>query len=401
MAENKDISLSYLFFSFLKIGSISWGGFMALISVIRKQMVEKDQTVRDETILDGISLASVLPGPLAFNIVAYLGYTLRGVQGALISMLAIILPSFFMILALASVYTTYGQLPFFRHFFAGILPAVAAVIISVAVDMFKKQVKDVKQGALCVLACFSLIFFHSFWITLLIIVIGAMAGILFYKEAGIKTEVEENGKTHFFNRSLWIYVGLGTLVLILIFLPSLLETSERYQLLRTIFLAFSGMSLTLFGGGYVIIPAMQQVIVDGFHWLNNTEFADAIAMGQITPGPIFISATFIGYRIAGLSGALVATLAIFFPPAFVMVSLSKFLEKIKKSIVIVAAFKGMRPAIIGMIFSAAWNIGKGASVSWPTPFIFLLVLLLLIRYKSQAVYLIPLSGLAGIVFYSF
>lgn len=400
MAEPKEISLRYLFFNFLKIGSISWGGFMALVSVIRSQMVERDKTVRDETILDGISLASVLPGPLAFNVVTYIGYRLRGIKGALVSMVAIILPSFLMILALASVYSKYGQLSLFRNFFAGILPAVAAVIVSVATDMFKKQVKDFKQGTVCLLACLALVFFHSFWITLLVITLGAVVGIGLYKQASPEMAAAPTRKRPFFAPETWIYLGTGAVVVLLILLPLLTDPGERYRLLRTIFLTFSGMSLTLFGGGYVIIPAMQQVIVDGFHWLTTNEFADAIAMGQITPGPIFISATFIGYRVTGLAGALIATIAVFFPPGLVMIALSGFMENIRKSTIITAAFKGMRPAIIGMIFSAAWTIGKGASLTWPTPLIFAAVLLVLVRFKGQAVYLIPLSGLAGILLYN-
>ena len=127
MQNRKSISLTYLFLTFLKIGSISWGGFMELISVVRTQMVDKDKTIKDELVLDGISLASVLPGPVAFNVVAYIGYTLRGIPGALVSMVAIVLPSFLMIILLASLYVNYSHIDSFRHFFAGILPAVAAV----------------------------------------------------------------------------------------------------------------------------------------------------------------------------------------------------------------------------------------------------------------------------------
>ena len=159
------------------------------------------------------------------------------------------------------------------------------------------------------------------------------------------------------------------------------------------------MSVTLFGGGYVIIPAMQQIIVDGFHWLTINQFSDAIAMGQITPGPIFISATAIGYHVAGLLGACVATVSIFLPPGIIMIIFSGFIGKIKSSIKINAVFKGMRPAIIGMIFSAAFTMGKGAAFVWPSAFIFLTVFVLLIKFKLSVVYLIPLSGLAGVLLF--
>ena len=144
---------------------------------------------------------------------------------------------------------------------------------------------------------------------------------------------------------------------------------------------------------------MHQVIVEGFHWLTTKEFADAIAMGQITPGPVILSATFIGYRVAGYLGAFVATLAIFLPPGFVMILLTGFLKKIKDSTLLAAIFKGMRPAIIGMIFSAAITVSKEAELVWPSAVIFLTVLILIVKFKVDVVYLIPLAGIAGIFFF--
>ena len=119
MEKDQETSLKYLFLTFLKIGAISWGGFMALISVVQKQLVEKDKKVADEVILDSISLASVLPGPVAFNVVAYLGFHLRGIKGALVSMVAILLPAFSLILGLTYIYSIYEEVPAFTNFFLG------------------------------------------------------------------------------------------------------------------------------------------------------------------------------------------------------------------------------------------------------------------------------------------
>jgi len=401
MQQNNEISLKYLFFTFLKIGSISWGGFMALISVVQKEFVDKNKIVKDEIILDGISLASVLPGPVAFNVVTYLGYHLRGFKGALVSMVAIILPSFLLILALAYIYSSYGQIPEFNHFFLGVLPAVSAVIISVATNMSQKQIKDYKQVAICILAGAILIFIHSFFATLGVILISAIAGYLLYSNKG---NVIKSRPTYvkLFNLRKFLFFFILTLALVFGFwsLPLLFngQSADKAKLLQQIAFTFSGLSLTLFGGGYVIIPAMQQVIVDGIQWLNVKEFADAIAMGQITPGPIFISATFIGYKIAGILGAVIATFAVFFPPGFLMLFCSRFLDQIKNSGFIIALFKGLRPAIIGMIFSAAFTIMRGADIGWQTGLIFSSVLFLSIRFKINVVYLIPASGIAGILF---
>ena len=158
----KKTSLSYLFFTLLKIGAISWGGFMALISVVQKEFTEKKKLISNENILDGIALASILPGPMAFNVVSFLGYKLNGLKGAFISMLAILLPSFFLMILLSWLYFSYGQLPALNSFFMGVLPAIAAIIFSVAFEMSKKNIKDPYQGLIASGAVIILLFIKSF-----------------------------------------------------------------------------------------------------------------------------------------------------------------------------------------------------------------------------------------------
>lgn len=422
MQDGHKISLKYLFFTFLKIGAISWGGFMALIAVMKKQLVDKDKVLKEEVVLDGISLASVMPGAVAINVATYLGYHLRGIKGGLICLTATILPAFFAIIGLGTIYSIYGEMPLFNKFFLGVLPAISAVILSVAIGMAQKQVKDYKQIIICAIAGVGLLTIHSFIVTLVVIITSALAGYYLYRPQDTKVISAQTGKGNSnsdsqkssnielilgsqkpLNKySLFNYL-IGSILLILIVALIInyfdIQNTAWYKINRTIFLTFTGMSLTLFGGGYVIVPAMQSVIVDGFHWLTTKEFADAIAMGQITPGPVIITATFIGYKVAGYLGALFATLAIFYPPGFLMIILSGFLKKIKDSDVINAVFRGMRPAIIGMIFSAAITVGKGAEIGWPSALIFSVVLILLMKYKVNVIWMIPLSGIAGMLLF--
>jgi chromate transporter len=402
MQENKDVSLKYLFFTFLKIGAISWGGFMALIAVVQKQLVDKDKVIKEELILDGISLASVLPGAVAINVVTYIGYQLKGIKGALLSMLATILPGFLLISLLGAIYARYGELRLLNNFFLGVLPAIVAVILSVAISMAQKQVKDFKQMVICLIAAISLLTIHSFFATLGVIAASAFTGYLFYRKPNPELLTVTPWRFGNHRKRILLYLAI-TLIALLLLIPTVrffqLNTQDWFKLNSTILLTFSGMSLTLFGGGYVIIPAMQQVIVDGFHWMTTKEFADAIAMGQITPGPVILTATFIGYKVAGFFGACTATLAIFLPPGLVMLILSGFLNRIRNSSVINALFSGMRPAIIGMIFSAAFTVGKGAEMGWPSALIFLTVLILLLKYKVNVLYMIPTAGIAGMLFF--
>jgi chromate transporter len=397
-------SLKYLFFTFLKIGSTSWGGFMALISVVQKQLVEKDKKIEAEILLEGISLASVLPGPMAFNVVTFVGFKLKGFRGALVSMAGIILPSFLLMLLLSFLYIKYGDIPSFNHFFEGILPAVAAIILSVSIGMAKKNISGTSQILIALAAALVIIFFKSYIATLIVMVVSGTAGyVIYYKQAA--ADQKETQITKITGESHKISFLLPSLILIcfvLIFLfPYILPpefTSDAFLNQKLMF-TFSGMSLSLFGGGYVVIPAMQQVVVTSMNWLNNKEFADAIAMGQITPGPIFISATFIGYKVAGFWGALTATISIFLPPGLLMIVFARFFDQIRTSAVVLAIFKGLRPAIIGMIAAAAFSIMASHELSIKTGLLFLVFLILAIRYKADPVFLIPGAGIIGLLIF--
>lgn len=403
--QETDITLSFLFLSFLKIGATSWGGFMALISVIQKELIEKKEVIKDKIIFDGVSLAMVLPGPIAFNVVVYIGYYLKGVKGAIVSMLGILLPSFIFMLILSYLYIEYGQLPELENFFKGVLPAVVAIIVSVAINMARKNIKDAKQVVICVLAIGALLLVKSIFITFIIIVGGALLGYILYHNT-IEEKEKENlttKKTKNVKPLIYSFVVIVSFIvlawLLTFFLPP--TAVEELSVQKELMLTLSTISVTLFGGGYVIIPIMQEIIVNGLQWLSEKEFIDAIAMGQLTPGPIFISATFIGFKVGGFMGAVTATLAIFIPPGIIMIIFSEFFSQIRNSKFIRAAFKGLRPAVIGMIFTAAFTISMGISFSWFALAVFLIVLIASLKFKIDVVYLIPLSGITGLLFFNY
>lgn len=404
MQNTTNTTLSYLFFTFLKIGATSWGGFMALISVIQRKVVERDKKIDNETLLEGISLASVLPGPIAFNVVTYVGYKLKGIRGALVSMLGILLPSFLLMLLLSCLYLKYGNIPLLNHFFAGILPAVAAIIITVAITMSKKNISDIPQIIIAILSAVTIALSKLYISTIGIMFVSGIIGFFIYYKAsdGIqkeqtKIQITRQRQNIGFVIPLVIAVSFILILFFTSFFPWKLEGLALLH--KKIMLAFSGMSLSLFGGGYVVIPAMQKIVVNSMNWLTNKEFADAIAMGQITPGPIFISATFIGYKLAGFWGALNSTVAIFLPPGLVMIACSGFFEEIRNSSVITAIFKGLRPAIIGMIAAAAFTIMIQNDLSIKSGLLFCVFLILSVRYKTDPVYLIPSAGIIGLLIF--
>ncbi len=407
MNPQKKPGLSYLFFKFLKIGSTAFGGFMALISIVQKELVEKKKTIKDEDILDGISLATVLPGPIAVNVITFIGHRLRGVKGGLISMLAVVLPSFFLILGLSVLYYKYGDITQFQKFFDGVLPAVAAIILAVSINMTRKNIRDYKQYILAALAFIFVGFIGGFYITLILVLLGGIAGIILFRPA-IQTKNKQKAEEISFNEILRkeIRDNLFWFTALLIFIVVIITATwiprdvlpEKLYLLNKLFSTLSLVSVTLFGGGYVFIPMLQELVVNNLGWLTDKEFIDGIAMGQITPGPIMISATFIGYKVAGISGAVVATIAMFLPPGILIMICSRFIDYFKNSSVLKSVFKGIHPVVIGMIFAACFIIIQSMPHEWLQLIIFVLSFILTFWLKVDLLIVIPVAGLAGILF---
>ena len=397
------ISLVHLFGNFLKIGSTAFGGFMALVSVIENIIVEKRKLLTHEDMLDGISLASVLPGPVAANVVAYVGYRLRGGMGALVTATAVLLPSFVLVVALTIAYLQAGEIPAVSKVFAGFIPAVVAIIISAATRMSKKAIKGWREVSIAAISAILLKTIGGFYITLIVILGAGLVGWLLFRGKAAKMLAEnpiEQPTEPLDLKKIAIPLAILASILALSLLPLPLGEDS----LAKLFVTFSGMSLMLFGGGYVFIPMIQEVVVNNYGWVTQTEFANAIAMGQITPGPILISAAFIGYVVKGITGAFVATVAIFFPPGLLMVTMSHLLERIKGSVIIQAALKGIRPAVIGMIFTAAIVVAQTAQVgSMQTILVSLLIfaasLVAIWKLRLEVVLVIPLAGLVGLFLY--
>ena len=238
--------------------------------------------------------------------------------------------------------------------FSGITPAITALIVTVAIGMTRKTIKLPAQWVICLLAALLLIFIGGFTVTFLLIIgSGIVGGFLFRQSVG--QELMSTGKKRIGSRQLMISgIVLLLLLCILLWGGQYPGAPEDIQILST----FSGISLTLFGGGYVVIPALHELFVDNLNWLTSAEFADGIAIGQITPGPIFITATFIGYKVAGITGALLATLAMFTPPAVLTVLLSRFCRSVKSFFRSKSSDERYQAAVIGMIFASAITIGQ-------------------------------------------
>lgn len=395
------VSLFFLFINFLKIGSVAFGGFMALISCVENTFVKRYGLVKHQEMMDGVSLANLLPGPIAVNVVAFVGFRIRGGWGAAVSMLGVILPSFILLLVLSYVYFEYGEIATLKNIFIGFVPAVAAVVLSVVWRMGKKTIKGRRELLFAVLAALLLVNFPqkvAAFAPVAIIFSFAILGYFAFYDSDHFLKPRQFYSTQITS---WQTLSFSLLAVLLLlwFVPLPFEKSSLLMLTLT----FSSMSLMLFGGGFVFIPIIGSLVVAEYGWLTQQQFTDGIAMGQITPGPILISATFIGYKVAGFLGALLATAAIFAPPAILMVTVSQSLNTVRQSPVAAAAMKGIHCAVIGMIFVAGLIILQSLMPMWtantdslfPILLIFFVSLIGLIKFNLDVIWIIPTAGFLG------
>lgn len=398
--------LGFLFATFLKAGCLGFGGFVSLIAMVESLLVKQRRLLTPEQMLDGISLASLLPGPQAVNVVAYCGYLLRGWRGAWVAGVAVVLPSFTAMLLLSVLYGRYGELEAVKRAFHGLLPAVAAVIASVVWRMGKKSlttptevVLAIAAGALLTIASFGVFGFPrsaQLYVTFGLVVACGFAGYaLFHRQAPAPKPVAAR-----FPAAKILVAAAGAVLLAVVGLAQPAADPRGELALAS---TFGGLSVMLFGGGYVFIPMIQHQVVDVLQWVTPREFLDGVALSQVMPGPILVAATFIGWKVAGFLGALVSTIAIFTPPAVLMVVVSQGLAHVQRSPVAKSAIRGIRCAVIGMIAVAALVVLKSALPAGladlrslgATAVLFAGALVALLRFDVDVVWVVPASALLG------
>jgi chromate transporter len=386
-------NLLSLFKAFFVIGLTSFGGYMALVAMVRDRFAVRSNHIDDQVLSEGIALSSILPGPIAVNVVGYVGYYMAGFRGALTSVIAVILPSFLLVLMLSILYFNYDHLINFNGMVAGILPVVVAVILSVGISMGRKAITTFADFVVALFSLLIVFYFDSYIAVIAIILTSLFAGFLLHGRNRIESDPKKA-------KGNWLVI---LLLAALIFLAVLVvETFVPDSMTGLLFVKFSSVSLTLFGGGYVMVPILQNMLVDQLGWVTQQEFVYGISIGQVTPGPILISAAFFGFKMAGISGALLATVGIFFPSAFLMIVVSKIYIQYNIKTVLQPAFKTVRPAIVGLVVYSALSIFI-TSVSVQSillPSIIVLVsLVALLRFNVVPALLVVLGGIIGILIY--
>ncbi len=413
------VSLSELFWVFFKIGAISFGGFMALVSATADAFVDKKKLLTHEEMLDGMSLANLLPGPRGINCVVYVGYRLRGGLGAWVSAIGALLPSLIWMVSLTTLYVIYAsQLPALNHLLAAVLPAVAAIIVAVAYRMGRKVLQSRREAVFALLAALLFIAAPQLfrpYATMAIVLGSGLAGWYLFR----KSDAEQPLSAPHLPRQWWLGLAVALGVLGGACITAL--AFDGHGLLQ-IALTFGGLSLMLFGSGYVLVPMIFDAVVSNAHWLTTEAFLDGLALSQVTPGPVLLLAAFIGQHVMaeqygllyGIAGALVATFAIFAPPAVLMVVVSNTFEEIKPWPSVRACLRGIRCGVLGMISVAALAVFYAGLPAWPSGFafetlwtyfsqlgpalvIFSAALAALTQLRIGAAWILTTAGLIGLV----
>ncbi|MHA6522887.1 chromate efflux transporter [Tessaracoccus sp. G1721] len=349
------------------LGAIGYGG-PAILALMKQTLVTKKKWITEKDFMDALSLAQALPGATGVTVLGYVGFKLKTIWGGVIAPLGFITPPTLLMLALSWAYFAYGQLTFVKSLFAGLGALVVALLLNATIvlgrSVFGKLSRDDWRGALIAAAGFTGVYvLHA---NVLWVVLGAaLLGLLLFLSFGKRNAVALDSPAHEVSERLPARAFVPVALVAAVVIAGLAVPYTR-ELMAT----FLGIGATAFGGGFGSIPLIHAQVVDAHGWLTTQEFLDGIALGQITPGPVFITATFIGYRVAGVIGALTATVAVFIPSVTTIILLSDLHARVQNHSATRAVIRGLQAGFIGLILSVTFQFAAKSLVSWPQWLIF-------------------------------
>ena len=386
---HKRVSLWELATVFLKLGTIAFGGPAAHIALMEQEFVRRRQWLTKQEFLDRLGAANLIPGPSSTEMAIYVGHMKRGWTGLIVAGSCFIIPAAILVCAIAAAYVRFGSLPRVGGVLYAVKPVVISVILQAFWNLARSAVKTVWLGTIGVVS--AVLFLLQVNILVILLIAGMLASlpVLFRKVKpgpGVSSAI-------------WLRPLLK---------PKLvMATSAAAGLaaapfnLWKLLLLFLKIGSVLFGSGYVLLAFLRSDFVLRLHWLTEKQLLDAVAVGQVTPGPVFTTATFIGYLLGGVPGAIVATVGIFLP-GFILVAISgPFIPKIRSSPLAAAILDGIIVASLALMGVVTWQLGRAALVDPFTVIIACVSAVLLFRFKVNAAWLILGAAIVGVVRGSF
>ncbi|HEY5536825.1 MAG TPA: chromate efflux transporter [Ignavibacteria bacterium] len=380
-----------LFRYFFYLGSTVFGGPLAVIDMMRYDLVMNKKWLTFSEFEDIFGYAQIAPGPLAFQVAVYFSYFKKGFWGAVAGGIGFVLPSFFLVLAFSFFYLAYKDISYIENCLYGLSPVIIAIIFYSGYKLSTSILK--KEIILYLLFAASIILTVFFKVYIIFLIIGAaIISVVYYS---ISEKKINKNKLSIFSLYIIPIAVLGFSKVILF-----IKEISVSKMLEMALLFLKVGSLT-YGSGFVIVGVLKQEVVDARHWLTAKEFIDGIAFGQITPGPVVITSTFIGYIMQGIPGAIISTICIFLPTFIFVLILARQIGKYKYNFYLKSLIKGANAAAIGAILSTAYLLSKDAIIDIPTFILFVAALPVLFFTKIKSIYIIIAAALAGILIKTF
>jgi chromate transporter len=369
-----------LFFSFFKLGLTAFGG-PAMVAYIKELAVQKKKWLDEKTFQEGVALAQAIPGATAMQVTAYVGLKTRGIIGGIASFTGFGLPAFIFMLILSALYEKTHSISQVIAIFTGLQVIVVAIVANATLSFTKPIIKSIRELAIALLSF--LLFLLKINPFLIIIACFLLSQLIFNDEAIP------------FNKNSQVLNLKGIVILILIIIVGLIFLNFFDETLFKIALIMMKIDLFAFGGGYASLPLMLHEVVYSLKWLDSKTFMDGIALGQVTPGPVVITATFVGYLLKGLTGAFISTIAVFTPSFLIMAFASELSEKIKNSKLFIRAKIGLLASFSGLLLFATIKFATLVTWDWIKLFIVLISFYCLLR-KINIFYVVIITGVFSI-----
>ena len=372
---------------FAKLGTIGFGGPVALVGFMHRDLVEKRRWITEDTYKLSLALAQIMPGPLAAQTAIAIGYFEGGILGATLVGLSFVLPSFLMVVAISLLYVAYGGLWWMQALFYGIGATVIAII---AIAAYKLS-RSTNKADPVLWAIFAVLTAVTVWAQSELaefFIISGLVALLVRAWPGLKRGVLISLSGAALGLVIWLIEAWG---------QQAGTTAGSRDVLVQILLFFTKAGAFVFGSGLAIVPFLHQGVVQQFGWLNEHQFLDAVAVAMITPGPVVITVAFIGYLVAGLAGSIMAAIGIFLPVYLFTIIPAPWFKRHRDNPQLKAFVNGATAAATGAITGAVIVLGARAITDLPTAVIALISLGVLWRYKISEPILVAISGLVGLI----
>jgi chromate transporter len=369
-------SLSEVAALFLKLGFVAFGGPAAHIALMRDEVVTRRRWVTEQQFLDLLGASNLIPGPTSTELAIYLGYARAGWRGLVLAGTLFILPAALISLALAWVYVRYGSTPEAAWLLYGIKPVIIAVVVQAIWALARTAVKGWLLAAIGALV----LGLYAAGLNEIVLLLGAGVLVMAARNAG---------RLRRHPRALVLVPMLGG--------PALSTAGAAAVDPVSLFFVFLKIGAVLYGSGYVLLAFLRNDFVVRLGWLTDQQLIDAVAVGQLTPGPVFTTATFIGYIVAGTSGAALSTLAIFLPSFVFVAIVYPLVPRLRGSAWMSAFLDGVNVAAIGLMLAVTWQLGRSAVIDGPSAALALVATILLLRWRINSVWLIAGAGVIGVV----